>query len=370
MTIDDLALIFTRGVGSRTIVHLIDTFGSAEAVFAASKEELIMRAELRPEIAERIVKQEGFIPAYREVDYCRRHDIRAVAATDEEYPEALRATSDRPHVLFVRGNVGALSQRLLSMVGTRDMSPSGHDVCNRLVQQLSERVDNLAIVSGLAYGIDAACHRAALTYNVNTIAVIASTLPEVTPTAHTALANDIIEHGGAIVSELHSQFRQNGALFIARNRIIAGLSLGTVVVESPVSGGSLATADIADSYGRTVMAVPGRISDSNSFGTNNLIRSGKARLVITASDIIDDMGWQCHTRSSSSQTTICAPTDELDPTSRLVYGTIASTTAISLVELLEKTQLSMGELAMVIMNLEIAGLVRKLPGQRYEVVNT
>lgn len=369
MTLDDLALIFTRGVGSRTIVHLIDTFGSAEAVYAASKEELMMRAELRPEIAERIVKREGHPAAYREAEYIMRHKLRAIAATDKEYPEALRETYDRPHVLFVRGDVGALSRRLLSIVGTRDMSPHGQDVCSRFVEQLGERVDNLSVVSGLAYGVDAACHRAALAYNVNTIAVIASSLPSVTPTAHTALANDIVEHGGAIVSELHSQSPQNGALFLARNRIIAGLSMGTVVVESPASGGSLATANIADSYGRMVMAVPGRISDRSSFGTNNLIRSGKARLVLTASDIIDDMGWQGCVKAKEADSPVADPVKGMDTVSRLVYDSIAATTSITLVELLDKTQLSMGELAMVIMSLEIAGLVRKLPGQRYEVVN-
>ena len=368
MTIDDLALIFTRGVGSRTIAHLIDIFGSAEAVYLASKEELIMRAELRPEVADRIAKREGFVLAYREVDYCRRHAIRAIAATDDEYPETLRATSDRPHVLFVRGNVDALSRRLLSMVGTRNMSPGAQDVCNRLIEQLGERVDNLSIVSGLAYGVDAACHRAALAYGVNTIAVVASTLPSVTPTVHTALADSIVESGGAIVSELHSQSPQNGALFLARNRIIAGLSMGTIVVESPASGGSLATADMADSYGRTVMAVPGRISDSASFGTNNLIRSGKARLVLTADDIIEDLGWSCDKCERGAADADCGIVDGLDPTTRIVYDAVAATTAISLAELLDKTHMSMGELAMVIMNLELLGLVRKLPGQRYELV--
>lgn len=369
MTVDDLALLFTRGVGSRTTHHLIELFGSAEAVFAASREELIMRAELRPEIAECIVRREGFASAYREIEFCRKHNICAIAATDDDYPQALRETSDRPHVLFVRGDVGALSRNLLSMVGTRHMSPSGQDVCNNLIRQLGEQVDRLSIVSGLAYGIDAACHRAALTYNVNTIAVVASSLPNVTPTAHTALANDIIEHGGAILSELHSQSPQNGSLFLARNRIIAGLSMGTLVVESPSTGGSLATADMADSYGRLVMAVPGRISDSSSFGTNNLIRSGKARLVLTASDIIDDMGWPHLSNSMSLDDDTSQAINNLNGVERLVYDTIAASTAITTIEMLDKTQLSLGELAMVVMNLEIRGVIRKLPGQRYEAVN-
>lgn len=368
MTIDDLALIFVRGVGPRTITHLIELYGSAEEVYSATKEDLMERGGLRSEIAERIVRRDGFIAAYREADYCRKHQIRLLAATDDTYPELLREVCDRPHVLFVRGNVDALSQRMLSMVGTRDMSPAGQDVCNRLIQQLSEKVDDLCIVSGLAYGVDAACHRAALVYGVNTVAVIASTLPNVTPSTHSALANDIVERGGAIVSELHSQSPQNGALFLARNRIIAGLSAGTVVVESPASGGSLATADMADGYHRVVMAVPGRITDGSSFGTNNLIRSGKARLVLTATDIIDDIGWQIATPHDDKQAVNSVDIDLLQPAERLVYSIVAKSTTISLIDILDESGLSMGDLSMVIMTLELHGLIRKLPGQRFELV--
>lgn len=368
MVVEDLILTFTRGVGSRTIAHLIELYGSAERVFAASKDELVEHAELRPDIAERIVRKEGLDAACREIDYCRRMRLSMIAATDEDYPLPLREICDRPHVLFVRGNVAALSQRLISMVGTRNMSPSGRDVCNRMVQQLGERVDNLCVVSGLAFGIDGACHRAALTYGVNTVAVIASSLPSVTPTAHTALANDIVEHGGAIVSELNSQSPQNGSHFLARNRIIAGLSMGTLVVESPAQGGSLATANMADSYGRVVMAIPGRITDVDSFGTNNLIRSGKARLVLTASDIIEDMGWNVTPPDNMVSVIEDAQVASLGHDEHLIYDAISQSTTITIADILSKTNLSMGAFAMAVMTLELQGLVRKLPGQRYEKV--
>lgn len=367
MVVEDLILNFTRGVGSRTIVHLLDLYGSAERVFAASKDELVEHAELRPDIAERILRKEAMEVACREIEYCRKHRIYMIAATDDEYPLPLREIGDRPHVLFVRGNIAALSQRLLSMVGTRDMSPSGNAVCNRIVQQLGQSVDQLCIVSGLAYGVDAACHRAALTYGVNTVAVIASALPSVTPAAHNALANDIVEHGGAIISELSSQSPQNGSHFLARNRIIAGLSMGTLVVESPATGGSLATANMADGYGRMVMAIPGRITDASSFGTNNLIRSGKARLVLTASDIIDDMGWGSSV-DSVDEVVVDDRIAALNPDERLIYDAISQSVTITIAEILDKTNLSMGTFAMAVMTLELQGLVRKLPGQRYEKI--
>lgn len=367
MIIEDLALLFTRGIGHRGAAHLIEHFGSAEAIFAASHSTLVYDAQLREELANRILQREGFEAAKHEIAYCRKNDIKAIAATDKEYPTPLYEVSDRPHVLFVKGNVEALSMHTLSMVGTRDMSPSGAHVCDILVAGMADKIPSLCIVSGLAYGIDAACHRAALRENVATVAVVANPLPNVSPAPHRQLAEDILKHDGALVSELHSQSRQNGNLFPARNRIIAGLSMGTVIVESPASGGSLATADIADSYNRVVMAVPGRITDPTSFGTNNLIRTGKARLIITANDIIDEMGWHTaphEAENNNAETTLAT----LTPQQRIVLDAIGSTTTIDWGELLNRTGLTMGELSMVVLDLEMEGLVRCLPGKRYERV--
>ena len=368
MTIEDLTLLLTRGLGSRSIYRLIEAFGSAEAVVAASCEELVERVNLRPEIAERIVRREAMSQAYREVEYCQRHNIAILSATDEEYPSPLKMVEDRPHVLFVRGSVDALSKPSLAMVGTREMSPTGQTVCNRLVEGLSKRVSNISIVSGLAYGVDSACHRAALTYGLTTVAVVASVLPEVTPAPHRALAEEIVRSGGAIVSELHSHTHQNGSLFIARNRIIAALSRATLVVESPASGGSLTTADIADSYGRVVLAVPGRLTDVTSSGCNNLIRTGKARLVLTASDIIDDVGFEVDSDAPGEVLYNSVVLDNLNPKERVVYEIISSTEVASLTDILNQSKLSIGDVTMTIMNLEIQGFVRTLPGQRYEKI--
>ena len=322
MTIEDFALLFTRGIGSRGAAHLIDYFGSAEALFGASRAELIEGAGLRSELAERILAREGMSLAEREIKYCRKHNIRALAATDEEYPSLLRDTPDRPHVLFVCGDVAALRGSMLSVVGTRAMTPHGQHITTSLVGDLATMVDDLVVVSGLAYGVDAAAHRAALAHGVRTVAVVANALPDVTPAAHRSLADDILRNGGAIVSELHSATRQNGTLFLARNRIIAALSAATLVAESPASGGSLATADIADSYHRVVLALPGRASDSASFGSNNLIRTGKARLVLTAADVLEDVGWQC---SVPTQSCTESETLQLTDAQSRIYDIISST---------------------------------------------
>lgn len=366
MTIEDLALVFVRGIGSRGAAHLVDYFGSAEALYRASRSELVEGAGLREELAERILQREGMAEAEREVVYCRRHGVIALAATDEEYPEPLRETSDRPHVLFVRGSVEALNMRCLSMVGTREITPSGQHLCNMLVEELAKRVKDLCIVSGLAYGVDGACHRAALGCGVPTVAVVPCVLPDVKPSAHRALGEDILRKGGAIVSELHSATRQNGQLYIARNRIIAGMSMGTLVVESPAEGGSLATADMADSYGRQLMALPGRATDSSSFGSNNLIRSGKARLVLTADDIIEDMGWSATAMQQESVAEVDAVS--LTAAEQLVLNAFRSHSVLDWPQLMESTAMTMGELSMVVMDMELKGLIRCLPGKRYEAV--
>ena len=365
MVIEDLALLFVRGLGSRGIVHLIDHFGNAEAIYSAPLHTLINEAGLRKDVAERIVAGEGIPEAEAEAKYCRKHGIIALAATDEDYPLLLRETSDRPHVLFVKGSVNALHLRTLSMVGTRNASPSGIHVSDKLIADLATRVPDLCIVSGLAYGIDSSCHRSALTHNAHTVAVVAETLPNISPAPNRNLADDILRHGGAIVSELHSQSKQNGQLFIARNRIIAALSMGTIVVESPASGGSLATADIADSYGRTVMAVPGRITDTNSFGSNNLIRTGKARMVLTASDIIDDMGWESSQHTTADSDGDLAY-DNVSDSERTILKALDSATTLDWDGLIATTGLSMGELAMTLMDLELKGAIRRLPNKRYE----
>lgn len=369
MLLDDLALLFVPGLGSLTAARLVDAVGSARQILTSPLHRLVGEYGLRESVARSIVSGECYKLAEREVDYCRKHDIEIIPVDDERYPEPLREALDRPHVLFVRGSVEALSMRTLSMVGTREMSPSGQHVVDRLIAELGAKVPDLCIVSGLAYGVDAACHRAALAHDVTTVAVVANVLPDVQPAPHRALAEDILRRGGAIVSELHSQTKQNGRQFIARNRIIAAMSMGTLVVESPASGGSLVTADMADGYHRTVMALPGRITDANSFGTNNLIRSGKARLVLTAEDIIEDMDWNVANISPwGGGDTSDDRLEGLTAEQMRCLESLGGAVSMDVSQILAATGLTIGELTMALIELEMRDLVRQLPGQRYERV--
>lgn len=363
MTIEDIALQMTPGIGVKGAAHLIDTFGDARHVFAASEEELVARARLRPDAARQIVRRRAFADAERKMAYCRRHGITPLAATDEAYPPLLREIPDRPHVLYLLGNAEALTARCLSIVGTREATPYGQTMCNRLVEGLAERVPGLCIVSGLAFGIDTAAHRAALAAGVPTVAVLANTLPDVTPAQHAGVARDILAHGGALVTELHSQSKQNGNFYLARNRIIAGLSAGCIVVESPDNGGSLVTAHQADGYNRTVMAVPGRATDRTSTGTNHLIRNRLAQLVLSAGDVIDALMWDLGTDPASLRTEV--PTPELTKDEAGLLTCFRTSDPLSVEELASLTGLGAGELATLLIGLELSGAVRQLPGNRY-----
>lgn len=363
MQIEDIALTMTPGLGLKGIVHLLEVFGDAAHIFAASRAELIHRAELREQVADELLRKSGFAMAKRELKHCERHNIRAIASTDAEYPALLRETPDYPHVLYIQGNPEALSGRTLSVVGTRTATPYGQSETRRLVGQLAERIPNLSIISGLAFGIDVAAHRAAIEYSLPTVAVLANPLPDIAPVQHTDVARELLRSGGALLSELHSQTRIKGVHYLARNRLIAGLSAGCIVVESPAGGGSLVTAQYADDYHRTVMAVPGRISDRNSIGTNHLIRTQKARLVTSASDIVSELMWDLGedpvTFSEKPATT------DLTRDEAGLLGCFRTSDPLSFDELHDLTGVEAGELSALLIGLELAGAVRQLPGNRY-----
>lgn len=366
MTIEDLALTMTPELGVKGVVYLLDRFGSAERIFAASAAELREVAQLRGLAVENLCRRSGFAAARREAAYCERFGLQAIASTDADFPPLLREINDYPHVLYIKGAVEALHGPCLSMVGTREMSHYGERVCIRLIRDLAERVPDLVIVSGLAFGIDSTCHRVAMECGVRTVAVVANALPNVTPATHAHLAREIVESGGAVVSELPSSTKQNGSMYPARNRIIAGLSEGLVLVESPASGGSLITAKCADDYNRTVMAVPGRLGDTTALGPNMLIRNQKARIILSAEDILRELSWDLRpafVRPPSRPEPAPLTADEQG-----LLGCFRSEDPLSIAELQQLCGLDPGELSALLVSLELSGAVRQLPGNRYEKV--
>ena len=366
MILDELALTFVPDLGSRGIVHLMDIYDSAGEVYAQKEHNLILCAELRKDIATRITQKVGYTEAEREMRYCKEHGISITSYTDGNYPPLLREASDRPHIVYSLGDIEALqSKHILSVVGTRRITSYGESVCAKIIPELAEMFPDLVVVSGLAFGVDAAAHRAALAAGVRTVAVVANKLPDITPAQHRNLAKDMLDNGGAIITELHSQTKQNGSYYISRNRIIAGVAEGLLVVESPANGGSLSTAKAADAYSRTIMAVPGRITDSRSEGTNHLIKTNIAQLVTSAEDIAKSLGWEIP--GVVPERMRFAP-HEVTPNERVVYNAVAdSSDGLTMDKIAEMTSLSVAEVSAILLNMELSGMVRQLPGKVYVI---
>ena len=367
MKIEDIALTFIPRLGVRGMVYLLEEFGSAEAIFAADVDTLVRRAALNEEVARRIAAKEGFREAERELKYCEKHGIRPIASTDPEYPQMMvRGTSDYPHVIYVQGDASVLNRRTISIVGTRRCSAMSDSACLRIVGGLAEQLHDLTVVSGLAFGVDSQAHRAAVACGVPTVAVIPEVLPDIYPTSHRALADDILAHGGVLLTELNSATRRNPSLYlISRNRIIAAMGEGLLVVESPLKGGSLVTAGMADSYNRTVMALPGRPTDSHSAGCNALIRRNMAQLVCTAGDIIETLGWQAE-RSAAAVHEPSAG-EPLTDDERRIATVLDGGEALDPDAIATRAGMDIGTVLSTLMMLELGGTVRSLPGNLYEL---
>lgn len=291
MLIDDIALTMLPEVGTKTAIHLLECFGTAEAVFAASVDELTERAELKLSIAQSISRKITHSEAAEELGFAQKHNIRVICSTSPEYPQRLKECPDYPHLLYVMGDLDLNSSHWLSIVGTRNITPYGIKMCEMLIQEIAANFPQAVIVSGLAYGVDIAAHRAAMQAGLATVGIVAHSLTHIYPPRHTDSARRMVKQGGAVISEFNRTDKPDKSGFVQRNRIIAGLSTGTLIVESAARGGSLITAEMADGYHRTVMAVPGRVGEKYSEGTNNLIKNLRAQMVCTGSDIADLLDW-------------------------------------------------------------------------------
>ena len=365
MILEDLAIGFVPNLGARGVVHLLDVFGNTDRIYAASEEELRVRAQLRPDIARSIAQRVGFAEAERELHYAAKHDIEITAYGDTLYPHLLAEVSDRPHILYSMGDLSPFtSPHILSIVGTRRITPYGEKVCFHLVRELAEMFPDLVVVSGLAFGVDAAAHHAALGAKVRTVGVVANALPKVSPSHHTALAKDIVAKGGAIVTELNSATKQNGNFYIPRNRIVAAVSEGLLVVESPANGGSLSTVQAADSYARTIMAVPGRIGDAMSVGTNHLIKSNMAHLVTSAEDIASALGWKVE--GAVPERLHYAPRDVSPLEAQILACFVDGGDPVSLDDIAEHCSITTAEASAALLDMELSGVVRQLPGKFYD----
>lgn len=284
-----LALALTPGIGSGRYRLLTEMFGGPAEVFEAIQDPHFQPGRLGTKALEALRNGKGFRLAKEALENAEKWGAQVVIQGDLLYPALLEDLSDAPPVLFAKGDLRVLADRPLGIVGTRDASAYGKATIAQLIDELIPYQPT--IVSGLALGIDAAAHRAAIAAGLPTVGVVATGLDEVYPAEHEQLAEQIIAEGGLILSEqpFHTPPRQTA--FPARNRIIAGVSQAIVVVESKKKGGGLITADIATSYGREVFAVPGRLNDPRSEGCNNLIARRKAIALVSSRQLSKDLLW-------------------------------------------------------------------------------
>lgn len=228
--------------------------------------------------------------AEREIKWCREKSIQALCMEAPKYPQRLKNCIDAPVVVYYRGTVDLNSQHIISIVGTRKSTPYGNDAVHKLIMDLKKMVPDTIVISGLAYGIDVAAHKEALTAGMSTIGVLAHGLDTMYPAVHRNIAIKMLSQGG-LLTEYPSLTRGDRQNFLRRNRIVAGLSDCTIVAESMAHGGSLVTARIANDYNKDVFAIPGRIGDPASEGCNDLIKNNKASLLSSAKDIVEALGW-------------------------------------------------------------------------------
>lgn len=367
-----IALNMTPGVGPRAATKLLERFGSAESVFAATRAEL-ESLRLRPEAIESIMARDLFERASDEIERVRSLGADILLLDDGVYPQLLREIFDPPITLYVKGEWSlCLEAPCVGIVGSRRASTYGQNAAVMLARDLAER--GVTIISGLARGIDAAAHKGALEAVGRTVAVMGTGLDQVYPRDHKRLADEILERGGALVSEFPLQTPPAPQNFPYRNRVISGLSLGVLIVEAAENSGSLITARLALEQSREVFAVPGNISSRTSFGTNYLIKGAGAKLVQQWQDIAMELPPEIaarllppETKKSGAGDTLTKQLEllpgDLSAAEQSVWKLLSADSPLHIDALAEETMLSVPELTSALLALEMRELVRQLPGK-------
>mgnify|MGYP003309218238 CR=1 FL=1 len=310
--------------------------------------------------------QEALDKAQKEVEFIHKHGIEVITLQDEHYPFRLRECADAPLVLYVKGKINLNEGKFLSIVGTRGASERGKDLTRKLVIDLSRKVDKLTIVSGLAYGIDVAAHKAALEAGLPTIIVPGHGLDRIYPLPNRQVAVEALKNGG-LVTEYPSETEPEGFRFVERDRIIAALSDATVVVESKARGGSLITANDAFEYNRSVFAFPGRPDDVNSQGCNQLIRDQKAALIENADDLINAMMWD--KKPTEVQLEIAELEEGMDPLAiALLQQMREKEEDVHINQLAMEAEGAYQDIVAQLTYLEMLGYIRAVPGGFYHVI--
>ncbi|KJF42435.1 DNA-processing protein DprA [Draconibacterium sediminis] len=358
-----VALSMLPNIGGILARNLVAYIGSAEGVFSQSAKALTKVPGIGEAYARQIKKNNVLPLAEKELEYIDKNGIDIHFYTDATYPRRLKSCVDAPLIIYTKGNMNLDTERVISIVGTRNATEYGRTIVENLCREFAERKYNILIVSGLAYGIDVQAHRCALNYNLPTVGVIAHGLDTLYPAIHKQTAEKMLECGG-IVTDFPSNTKIDPANFIKRNRIIAGLADATIVVESAQKGGSLITADIASSYNRDVFAFPGRAGDTYSKGCNLLIRNNGATLIEGINDLEYFMGWEKPDKVDAVQSSLFI---DLNPNEQKVVDLLKEKGELFIDQISAEIKLPVSRISATMLNLEFKNLVHALPGKMYKL---
>jgi DNA processing protein len=356
-----IALTLIHNIGDILAKRLVSYCGSVEAVFKEKRSTLEKVPGVGSIYASAVINQDVFKRADEEIKFIEKNGITPIFYLDAAYPKRLIHCEDSPVMLYMKGDADLNDKKIISIVGTREATDYGKALCEKLVSDLA--VFNPLIVSGLAYGIDICAHKAALDNGLKTIGVFAHGLDKVYPAVHKPTAERMMQQGG-LLSDFTSKTKPDRENFPRRNRIVAGMADATIVIESKRDGGSLITADIANSYNRDVFAFPGKVGDETSEGCNNIIKQNKAALIQSAADIIYIMGWEpIRKKNAPVQKQLFL---ELKPDEETLVEILKEKT-VNIDDICLIAKMPMSKVSSLLLTMEFSGIVRSLPGKMYRL---
>ena len=357
-----LALLRVDGVGDIMAKKLLTHFGTAENVLNANPKQLAAIDGVGSVLLQNFKDKTIFEKAQRELDFIRDNDIDILSYQDENYPERLKHCIDGPVLLFSAGNISLKNRKIISIVGTRQITSYGTEFSRKLIEDLAP-LDPI-IVSGFAYGVDIVAHQLAMEHNLQTIGVLAHGLNQIYPKTHKKYMAKMEKNGG-FMTEFWSTSNPDKENFVRRNRIVAGMTEATIVIESADKGGSLITANMANDYNRDVFAVPGRITDKYSMGCNNLIKTQKANVLTSAADLIYILNWDIAKENKSVQKQLFVT---LDADEQKVYDYLLKTGKELMDIIALHCDFPIYRISGLLLNMELKGVIRPLPGKMFEAI--
>jgi len=360
-----IALTQIKGVGVVHARNLMQVVGDEEAVFKESSRKLESIPRLSRRVIEEIRNPEVMRRAEKELEFVAKNNLQLLFFTDKHYPQRLTQCIDAPLLLYAKGNTDLNREKVISIVGTRNATRYGEEYCKEFIREISVKLPDILIISGLAYGVDICAHRAALQNGLPTVAVLGHGLDRIYPSLHRQTAVDMLRTG-ALLTEFPSNTNPDKHNFVKRNRIVAGMADAVVVVESGMKGGSLTTADIANSYFREVFALPGRIRDKMSTGCNQLISDNQAVLLRSSGHFLSHMGWEQETKPNLPVQKELFP--ELSGDEGKIFNTLNNKGAMQVNTLAIELNIPVTELFLTLLEMEMKNIVESLPGGIYQLV--